>query len=298
MKKHLHILKNRSIFALMLFALIFSKNMNAQLPQYYNYNTPGSPNSFPFNQAGGKQTQWLYLPGEINQPTTAPAGTLTSISFRLNENYPFGPFTYSNFTIKLGQSSLTTFTTGTFYTGLLDTVYYKASVTFTGTPGQWLTITLDKNFVYNPSLSLIVDVSQCGAPGATGFAMCQTTASGLRRNYSVGGCPFVFTSNNNVVTHIGLNICTTASCVPTGVQNLAEQTNNNISLFPNPATNILNIQTDKTIDGIVVMDITGRKVLEQNGNMTQINIQSLQQGMYQLLITSEGKQYSSKFIKE
>ena len=297
MKKNLLNLKNRSLFGLLLLCVIFSQKMNAQLPQYYNYNTPGNPNSFPFNQAAGKQVQWLYLPGEINQPTTAPAGTVTSIAFRINENYPFGAWSYTDFTIKLGQASLTTFTTGSFYTGLLDTVYYKSSVTFSATPGQWLNITLDKNFVYNPSLSLIVDVSQCGAPGASGFAMCQTNLTGLRRNYSVGGCPFVFTNNNNSVTHLGLNICTTASCVPTGVQNITEQTNN-ISLFPNPASNVLNIQTNKIIDGIVVIDITGRKVLEQKGNATLINIQSLEQGMYNLIITSNGRSSSHKFIKE
>lgn len=47
-----------------------------------------------------------------------------------------------------------------------------------------------------------------------------------------------------------------------------------------------------------MLDITGRKVLEQKENTSQINIQSLEQGMYQLQITSEGKNYSSKFIKE
>lgn len=296
MKKNLHVLKNRSLFGLLLLFVLFSQKMNGQLPQYYNYNTPGGANSFPFNQPAGKQVQWLYLPGEINQPTTAPAGTLTSIAFRLNENYPFGPWTYSNFTVKLGQASVTTFSMGTFYTGTLDTVYYRSSVTFTGTPGQWLYITLDSVFVYNPSLSLIVDVSQCGAPGATGFAMCQSTGSGTRRNYSVGGCPFVYTNGNNSVTHIGLNICTSA-CVTTSIKDLTNETNN-ISLYPNPATNVLNIQADKTIYGIEIMDITGRKVLEQNGNVSQIDIQSLEQGMYNLIIKSKGSSSSHKFTKE
>lgn len=296
MKKNLHVLKNRSIFGLLLLMVIFSFKMNAQLPQYYNYNLPGNPNSFPFNQAPGKQVQWLYLPGEINQPTTAPAGTLTSIAFRINENYPFGPWTYSNFTIKLGQAAVSSFTTGSFYTGLLDTVYYKSSVTFTGTPGQWLTITLDKVFTYNPSLSLIVDVSQCGVPGATGFAMCQSTTSGIRRIFSTGGCPFVYFNSDNNVTHIGLNICT-SSCISTGIQEVSNQTNN-VSLYPNPAKNVLNIQSDNTIYGIEIMDITGRKVLEQKGNATQIDIQSLEQGMYNLIITSKGGTSSHKFTKE
>jgi outer membrane protein assembly factor BamB len=73
-----------------------------------------------------------------------------------------------------------------------------------------------------------------------------------------------------------------------------------IKIYPNPATNILNIEStyNSKLESVVVLDILGRKVLEQKGNKSQINIEVLEQGMYQLQITSEGKQYSSKFIKE
>ena len=48
----------------------------------------------------------------------------------------------------------------------------------------------------------------------------------------------------------------------------------------------------------LVLDVLGRKVLEQKENITQINIQFLEKGLYQLILSSEGKNYSSKFIKE
>ncbi len=175
-------------------------------PQYYNYNTGGSgSNSFPFNIAGGKDIQLLYLPGDFNQPTPAPAGYITSVSFRISDIYPLGPWTYTDFTIKMGQSAITSFADGSFYAPL-TTVYYKASVSLIGVAGQWMTINLDLPFEYDPSQSLIVDIGQCGVPGATGFSACYTNLTGSRRNWSVGGCPFVYSVANTSIYHLGLNI--------------------------------------------------------------------------------------------
>lgn len=73
-----------------------------------------------------------------------------------------------------------------------------------------------------------------------------------------------------------------------------------ISVYPNPSSTILNLKiTDsKPIDGYLIMDVLGRKVLEQRENTTQINIEGLNNGIYHLLIISEGKSYTSKFIKK
>jgi len=177
-------------------------------PDYYNYNTTGSANSFPWNIAAGKKVQILYLPGDFNQPTPAPAGIITALSFRIHDSYPLGPWTYTDLTIKLGQSTITSFTSGSFYSGSLTTVYYRASVSLTGTAGQWMTITLDSPFSYDPTQSLIVDLGQCAVPGATGYSSSFTTLSGNRRTWSVGGCPFVYSSVNAAVYHLGLTMAT------------------------------------------------------------------------------------------
>lgn len=73
---------------------------------------------------------------------------------------------------------------------------------------------------------------------------------------------------------------------------------NRISIYPNPAKNILMIQSNTRIDFIEVFDVVGRKIVEQKENLSFVNIEFLELGIYQLVLTSEEKKYSSKFIKE
>jgi len=175
-------------------------------PQYYNYNTAGSgSNSFPWNITTGKDVQLLYLAGDFNQPSPAPAGNILSVSFFISPSYPLGPWTYTDLTIKMAQSGITSFTTGSFYSPL-TTVYYRASVALSASAGTWMTITLDTPFAYDPTQSLIVDIGQCAVPGAVGFSSAFTTLTGNRRIWSVGGCPFVYSSYNSAIYHLGVTL--------------------------------------------------------------------------------------------
>lgn len=85
----------------------------------------------------------------------------------------------------------------------------------------------------------------------------------------------------------------------TGIEEI-NPNNNSYSVFPNPSTDFLNIKNTNNdkIYSVAVLDIIGRKVLEQKENTSKINIQSLEQGIYFLKIYSNEKIYSSKFIKE
>lgn len=189
--------------------LLIITGLNSPLtaqPQYYNYNTNGSNNSFPMNLAAGKEVQLLYLPGDFSQPTPAPAGNIVSLAMRIGDSYPINGWPYTDMTIKMGQSTITSFTTGAFYPGSLTTVYYRASVTITALGGTWLTFLLDTPFPYDPTQSLIIDMGQCGATGATGFSACFTTISGNRRLWSVGGCPFAYSGANSAIYHMGINL--------------------------------------------------------------------------------------------
>lgn len=190
-----------------LFILFFSVSSYSQTPQYYNYNVTGNTNSFPFNIAGGKEVQVLFLPGDFAQPTPAPAGNITAVSFRLAAN--LGPYTYTNAYIKMGQASgLTAFDAGVWYTGPMTQVYQRASVSLGGLANEWMTITLDTPFPYDPTRSLIIEVNQCGATGATGFSTGTTTLAGFRRNTSLttSACPFVWGQQSGTVPHMGVNI--------------------------------------------------------------------------------------------
>lgn len=80
------------------------------------------------------------------------------------------------------------------------------------------------------------------------------------------------------------------------VKDLSE--NKSFIIYPNPVVDILNIQSIKKIEKIVLTDLSGKKILEQTKNFTQINMQTLQRGTYLLQIISEGKMITEKVIKE
>lgn len=76
--------------------------------------------------------------------------------------------------------------------------------------------------------------------------------------------------------------------------------NKKISIYPNPATNILNISLEEnaTIERVTITDISGKKVMEQDGNVSTVNIERLANGMYVLEVISGGNKMVEKFIKE
>ena len=73
-----------------------------------------------------------------------------------------------------------------------------------------------------------------------------------------------------------------------------------ISVFPNPAKDFLTIQnaSNNKIDKVIVTDISGKTILQQNHNTNQVDVQNLAKGMYILQAFSGKEKFTSKFIKE
>ncbi|RPI13584.1 MAG: T9SS C-terminal target domain-containing protein [Ignavibacteriae bacterium] len=189
--------------ALILF-LVFSASVFSQTPQYYNSNTGTSSNSFPFNMSPGKALNTIVLPGEFTQPSPLPSGMkITKVYFRSNTT---GSRTYTNLHILLKQDVITSLTSGQFYSGAMDTVYSNASATIATTQGQWVSIELNTPYNYDPTKSLIIFAGQCGYSG-TGFSIFNSTQSGTRRVWSVGGCPFVpYAGGDGAMCDFGVDV--------------------------------------------------------------------------------------------
>ena len=197
---------NLSLVVLLLM-FVFTVTSLAQLPEHYNYNTAGTNNSFPMGISTGKMLQSLYLPGDFTTPAPAANGFITKFYMRVNETYPINNLTYNQLYIMMGRSNITTLPTGAFYTGTMDTVFKRASYLINAPGGTWISFTLDTPFLYDPTMSLVVEVGQCGfTGGATTFPMCNTTLTGFRRTYSVGGCPFTYSGQGAQVFHAGVDI--------------------------------------------------------------------------------------------
>ena len=182
--------KNVMTFCILLPALAI--HSAAQTPQHYNYNSAGISNTIPFNQSAGYKSQWLIGPDEFNQPTPAPSGDITKLYIHMASTG--GPATFSQLTIKMGQTTLTSLPAGVPYPGQLETVYFKVSVTLSSTVNTWVGIYLAKPFHYNPDQSLVIEISHCGFTGS-GMSVWQTagTTGIVRRNNISGSTSCVFT---------------------------------------------------------------------------------------------------------
>lgn len=89
------------------------------------------------------------------------------------------------------------------------------------------------------------------------------------------------------------------SCIaPTSVPIITYK-QNEINVYPNPASNLLHIMNNgKQLTDISITDLTGRKVYYSK-NITSIDISGLQNGIYILLLKdNKDNLYTNKFIKE
>jgi hypothetical protein len=73
-----------------------------------------------------------------------------------------------------------------------------------------------------------------------------------------------------------------------------------ISVYPNPTTSKLNLHfsNNKTIDKVVIIDVTGKIVKQQTENTAQINVEKLVTGLYVIEAYSGAEKFQTKFIKE
>ncbi len=81
--------------------------------------------------------------------------------------------------------------------------------------------------------------------------------------------------------------------------NYSKYDHNIYTIYPNPVSNeffIKNLEEQK-IEKLQIINITGNVVLEKEGDAQNLNVQNLAPGMYIIRIFSNGKYYSSKFIK-
>ena len=118
--------------------LVLAFDVQAQTPQYY-ITGGATSNIFPFSSTSSNCVQWIYYPSNFS----SPSGTITTIYYRPSTT---SSATYTNLTIKMGHSSLSTFTTGPFVTGL-TTVYSAPTTMLASTSGVWLAITLTTHLV-------------------------------------------------------------------------------------------------------------------------------------------------------
>ncbi len=158
-------------------ALIGSIKVQAQTPSYLYLGT--SNNIYPLQSTSLNMCQWLFTPADFTP--TAPTGVfITTIYLKPSNIGTFSSSTYTNLLIKIGSTTLTTLTSGT-WNGGLTTVLNSSSYTMSPTASTWIPITLTTPFLYTGS-NFIIEISQ-GGYTSPGLNISQGSGSGIRRMY-------------------------------------------------------------------------------------------------------------------
>lgn len=76
-------------------------------------------------------------------------------------------------------------------------------------------------------------------------------------------------------------------------------TNQKIKLYPNPTTDVITIQNPESLifEKIIVVDQTGKIVLEYTENTNQVDVTNLANGIYILQAFSGEEKFTTKFVK-
>jgi hypothetical protein len=130
----------------------------------------------------------------------------------------------------------------------------------------------------------------------------ETTYNGGRREYYV-------TESNTFV--IGAKLTSGCIFVTDTVQyikkdcdslitKLVNPNTTEVSIYPNPASSIINIQSDRQIIKLQLFDLSGKKVLEKSvNNMNEeLRVEHLRKGIYFLEITGEKESHTQKIIRK
>ncbi len=72
----------------------------------------------------------------------------------------------------------------------------------------------------------------------------------------------------------------------------------NVRISPNPAKNYLQISSEKNIDFIEIVDLSGRSIMKKaiNSNESQIDISGLNTGLYFIIFRTENRKSTEKFL--
>lgn len=75
---------------------------------------------------------------------------------------------------------------------------------------------------------------------------------------------------------------------------------NTISFYPNPITDVMHINSKEAIDSVEVYTITGQRVsnITSSNNHTQLNVSSLASGVYLVKVSSNGSVENLKVVKQ
>lgn len=162
-----------------------------------------------------------------------------------------------------------------------------------------VTVTTDGNAVVNPSNTTV---------NAGGNVTITITPDNGFHILAVGdnGMDVTAQVSNNIYTIANINENHTVNVTCEADNNgdddhdaIADYAMGSLIVFPNPATDVLNIQSVKMLESIEIYDLSGRMVCRSmNAGETAINVSGLTPGVYFVKAIADGQIATAKFVKK
>jgi len=126
----------------------------------------------------------------------------------------------------------------------------------------------------------------------------QCDASGNADRIYIDAVTISASSGSNLITPTGPVISTKK--LKDGNANQVAFDNNELLMYPNPATEIINIKTDLEIEQLVIITLDGKTVKVINGNDVSdvLQVGDLEKGIYLLRIETDDEIIVRKFVKQ
>ena len=163
--------------------------------------------------------------------------------------------------------------------------------TFTQSDSAWYTLSIPNGLALD-SGTYFVAVREADASISLASSTNYYTDNTLWYNVN-GGTWTDATGSFNHTLFLRLNF---GVPVITKINDIDEQ--NIIKLYPNPAKDQLNIETNYELNKVQIIDITGKMLVQEQNNFSTINISDLHKGVYFIKLYVNNNTIVKKFIKE
>jgi hypothetical protein len=105
----------------------------------------------------------------------------------------------------------------------------------------------------------------------------------------------IFCSSGGCQQLVAKAISNTVNVTSVGIESLS---NISLTIYPNPATDIITIETDEQVTNVELFSSIGQKINVTTNAKQQINISDLAAGAYSLIIHTTNGNVQKRFVKE
>jgi hypothetical protein len=184
-------------------------------PQYTTtFTTAGSPSAIPFYSNTNNKAQWLFYHNDF---PSAPSGYINKIYFRNDIIMLPVLCNFTDFQIKMGQSTLTTLIPGPWITSGMNTAFSANNFQVAPIASNWIPVVLQTPFYYDNTMNFIVEASHTNY--TVGFMLMQAS---MNSRSLFGNVTSLLANSQNYLCDFGFDMTIGSADVKLMSVNLAD----------------------------------------------------------------------------